>query len=383
MGKVFSDNEKKVLFFINYVPPDYGGGYLRAFRQAKRLNKLGRLSSIITLTKSEKFTDEELSRDDILFLNSKFLLFLDLFIFLYKRKNEISTIYIVSPQWYTLICSLYAKFFSIKILIGVTLKGVDSPVSKGKNWFLQLYYRIKQLQFYLADSILVNSPALMEEIKNNKRLYRKTVLLPNPVDLDVYKPIQNCLDKKVIREKLNLPLEKKIVLFVGAVSFRKGVDRFYRYLDQLVEMADVILVICGNRSYPESNLILNNLFEKFNDNQTKRVYFREEVYNVYEYMQVCDLFMFPSLNEGLPNVLLEAMACQIPILSNRLEGITDYLLPNEFLVDDDIDEYVNKSLSILSNKKPFESILFYNFSKINNEFSTKKIDDMFLHLVDF
>jgi glycosyltransferase involved in cell wall biosynthesis len=51
--------------------------------------------------------------------------------------------------------------------------------------------------------------------------------------------------------------------------------------------------------------------------------FKGNVSNVYEYMNASDIFVFPSLSEGMPNALLEAMACRLPVIASRIGGVVD------------------------------------------------------------
>ena len=54
--------------------------------------------------------------------------------------------------------------------------------------------------------------------------------------------------------------------------------------------------------------------------------FVERTLHVDEYMKLADIFVLPSMREGLPNSLLEAMACGIPCVVTNLPGVTDWLV---------------------------------------------------------
>lgn len=50
--------------------------------------------------------------------------------------------------------------------------------------------------------------------------------------------------------------------------------------------------------------------------------------DLWTFLSSCDIFVFPTLSEGFPNVLLEAMACSLPIISSDFSGVED-ILPSE------------------------------------------------------
>lgn len=374
----------KVLFFVNVIPPDYGGGFLRAFRMAERLYKKNKLSSILTFTKKDKYgtIKRNTSFDDkITFLRMNLFLPLQIFLVMYRHRKYFNKLYIVSVHWYTLIAALIAKILGKKVIIGVTLQGVDSPITQHKNLLINFYYKIKNWQFKLADKIIVNSPALVEECAISPTLTEKVTLIVNPINLAIYKPITEN-EKQNLRKLLNLPLDRKIILFVGGVIYRKGADKLHSYLGEILKIApNSTLVICGSKHFEESSAILNQLFQSYNIKERDIVHFREEVPNVHEYMQCADLFIFPSLREGLPNVILEAMACGLPILSNKIDGITDFLLTEEFLVNNnEVLTFVQQTQNIFTNPEKYRSVIERNLKLIEREFSSEKLDSDFLNL---
>ena len=60
-----------------------------------------------------------------------------------------------------------------------------------------------------------------------------------------------------------------------------------------------------------------------------RIYFVEKTQHVNEYMKISDVFVMPSSREGMPNVLLEAMASALPCVVRLLPGVTDWLIDDQ------------------------------------------------------
>jgi glycosyltransferase involved in cell wall biosynthesis len=63
--------------------------------------------------------------------------------------------------------------------------------------------------------------------------------------------------------------------------------------------------------------------------QGKRIFFVERTHETEKYYQAADIFVMPSLREGLPNAMLEAMSCELPVVVSRLEGVTDWVVEND------------------------------------------------------
>lgn len=81
--------------------------------------------------------------------------------------------------------------------------------------------------------------------------------------------------------------------------------------------------------------------------------------NVYDYFRWCDLLIHPSDTEGLPRVVMEAMALKKPVIANAVGGVTDYVINGYtgFLTHyNDVDEYVNKILLLHTNRTLYDTI---------------------------
>lgn len=142
------------------------------------------------------------------------------------------------------------------------------------------------------------------------------------VDFDRFRP----MDKTEAREKLGLDTKGHYVLFVGRINERKGV----RYL---IEAMDAVL-----DEYPSTELLLvghtrrEKIFADLKESAElkgieKKVHFLGSIPNkrLPLYYNAADVFVLPSLTEGLGLVLVEAAACNCPVIGTEVGGIVDLM----------------------------------------------------------
>jgi len=156
---------------------------------------------------------------------------------------------------------------------------------------------------------------------------------------------------------------KKVLLFIGAVIARKGVDVLIdSFLDLSRNFNDLYLVLVGPKSKGDSKNIneafVEELEEKIKENDLgERVYWEgiirdQEV--MVDYYRAADIFVFPTRNEGLPNVLIEASAAELPVVATLLPGITDEVIEDGvsgYLVEkEQTDQFVEAIDSLLKDK---------------------------------
>ena len=143
--------------------------------------------------------------------------------------------------------------------------------------------------------------------------------VPNAIDTDVFKP----MDKQEARKRFNLPIDKKLLLF-GAQRItdeRKG----FRYLAEACEHISMrhpdlpdnigVAVLGGDAEKVKSALPLPVYPVNYLSNETEIA----ELYNA------VDLFVTPSLQDNLPNTIVEAMACGVPCVGFDVGGIPEMI----------------------------------------------------------
>lgn len=367
----------KILFLINSIPPDYGGGYLRVFRTASRFKEYGWLYKIATYTKRDLYTENlNVRNEDVIFLKKNPLWrFIELPLRMLFHSKDYDALYIASARWYSVLPTFVAKLQGKKVVNSVTLSMVDSPALPPSNLIKIPYYFYKNIQFKFADYVFVNSPLLVEECKNCGIDESRIKLVNNPVNTDIFHSVGDDA-KKSMRKEYGLNEDNLTILFVGSINRRKGCDLFPDIFNKFFSFCKVSVnfVICGQKGYAETDEILSNLQKIFKENDSVLLV-REEEQNPSVFYQLADIFLFPTTNEGMPNVVLEAMASGCMIKCNLLPGITDYVLDDTFLVNNNnVNEYVDGICDYNNHRKEYEECIKNNIEKIKSSYSIISVD---------
>jgi len=113
--------------------------------------------------------------------------------------------------------------------------------------------------------------------------------------------------------------ERWEIITIGRLTKRKGLDTLIRSLPNVIgDCPTAHLTIVGDGKEWNS---LNKLVDELRLNQ--HITFLGQQADVSSLLLHSDLFVLPSLSEGLPTVILEAMACGIPVIASRLPGVME------------------------------------------------------------
>jgi len=175
----------------------------------------------------------------------------------------------------------------------------------------------------LADRITVVSEQVKQMVLKREKLNpAKIVTIPNGVDVE---DLKACADKASKREALHLTKQGPVLGCVANLAVRKG----HRYL--IEAMAPVV------KAYPDTTLLLigeGNQKEKIADRVrsyglTDHVRFLNRRHDVLEILEVIDIFVLPSLEEGMSNALLEAVAKGRPAVVTDVGGNGEVVVHGE------------------------------------------------------
>lgn len=199
---------------------------------------------------------------------------------------------------------------------------------------LYLNQQIESIGLRFSDLIITNNNGLKEEIlrklKNERHIDVK-VLFNNISPI----PVPDLKDINLKRARYGIEESAKVIVTAGVLNQGKRVEWLINCLKN-IRVGKLHLFIVGTGSkkadfhYKE---YLKGLTQKLKIEE--QVHFtgwvdKEELGKIFH---VSDLFVMPSINEGMPNAMLEALGLGLPCIGSRIPGIIDILQYDELLFD--------------------------------------------------
>lgn len=172
-----------------------------------------------------------------------------------------------------------------------------------------------------ADIVMVPT----EELKKYARGHgaKKVEIIPNGVDTELFK------DRPLDIKGSTFPDKKNItILFVGRLERQKNLETLIRAVHEI--STNIKLVFVGSGSLKEEFLLLAKKLKVYLE--IKKPVPHGRLSDIYHQ---ADIFVLPSLVEGHPKVLLEAMVCELPCVASDIPGARDIITHNKdgFLVE--------------------------------------------------
>jgi glycosyltransferase involved in cell wall biosynthesis len=246
-----------------------------------------------------------------------------------------------------------------KFVLTLHSKQDQSFRSKWNGFYGFWYDYITRKSIRLYDWIIADNKLLLDHYhkKFGFDLKRASIISP-PVDLNVYIP-QN---KSVLRQKYNLNVADKLILFAGRLEKEKNLELLLRSCRLLIdETWKIKLWIVGDGSE------LQNLQEIANEIDLKEVAFKGNVdrNTLSEYMNCADVFALSSLHEGGPIVVKEALASNLPVVSVDVGDVDEVIngLEGCFISSYDEQEFaksLKKAVEFDGDRNYREAVLRYS-----------------------
>ncbi|MGQ0736662.1 MAG: glycosyltransferase family 4 protein [Acidobacteriota bacterium] len=224
----------------------------------------------------------------------------------------------------TLLVMALARVCRKRVLIKLTSVGHDDGVAMKTRGGLRF------VCYKSADVFVGVSPRHERAHQEAGLPPGKFRLVPNGVDLDRFHPASPD-ERRQARARLGLEKHRPLVLFVGFFSHEKRPDLLYDAWASLAEsglQSTLVLVGATSSTYYEIDprMASSMRADAARRGLSSSLVFVEHTSAIEEYYRAADVFALPTLREGMPNAVLEAMASGVPPVVTRLEGITDSIV---------------------------------------------------------
>lgn len=309
--------KKKICFFI---PSLGGGGAERA-----TVNLANSLSDhfdvdLVISNGNEGYIEEVNTRVNVIDFNSKKLRYSLFKLIAYLRANKPHSL--ISVLTSANVLAILARFFSmqqIKLIISERA-AIGEALTNNASWQARLNLLFIRFLYGYADKIVTVSMGIAKELVEKFSIKKKKIEV-------IYNPVvdQSLIEKSLL--PLNNPFfdHKKIpmILGIGRLTEQKDFPTLIKAFNLLKDHENAKLVILG-----EGHL-LNSLQSLVKDLSIENhVFFPGFVENPFVWMKNAKLFVLSSAYEGLPNALIQAMACGTQVISTNCPTGPQEILEN-------------------------------------------------------
>ena len=228
----------------------------------------------------------------------------------------------------------------------------------------------------LANKIVCCSNSVKyDQINYFKANSKKTYVIENFCD---FEGIQKCMNKKIKKSEQKYITDNVVIATARLVKHKNHAHIINAFKEVIKKVPDAKLLIFGRGPLKEE---LTNQINKLNlENNVYLMDFRVDYYN---FMKYAKAFVLASDFEGFPNVLIEALACRVPIIATDAPGGSKEILSDNYYQDKGVDKLTKEKYGILipkfnsedkQNEKKLAKaiIMLLTNEKLNQEYKEKE-----------
>ena len=226
--------------------------------------------------------------------------------------------------FYAGVTALFFKYFS-KTPYLLTLQSGDSDeFIQKRTWWWKFYYQRVYRNAKITQAISQYLAKRSRKAGNKGEI----ILVPNGVDLDLFKNNLSSEEKLALKKSLNIADDDLVLMSVSRLVLKNAIDDIIKATNFLLYKSGlkVKLILLGSGP-DEKNLKSLSLNQGVADDVIFLGY--KDHAEIVEYLQIADVFIRPSLSEGLGNSFLESMVLGVPVIATEVGGIPDFLVNNE------------------------------------------------------
>jgi glycosyltransferase involved in cell wall biosynthesis len=192
----------------------------------------------------------------------------------------------------------------------------------------------------------------------------KLAVIPNGVDARMFES-----ESEMSLKHFGIADENAVILFLGRLDPQKGIDWLLKAVQPvLAERPNCHLVLAGSGDWPH--------YQRFLHKKTNQITWLGWQANTAALLRRSSVLVLPSRWEGMPNVVLEAMAARVPVLATDVEGVRETLGPateQQIVRFDDSDSFQRKLRALLDDVDLRAQIIVANQARVKSQFTIERM----------
>ena len=375
----------KICAFSYYFPPHFSGAGLQTLTLAKELSKQGVQYFFVTvdntgLPRYELYHGFEIYRiADGPKKHGEFVMWWNLYRTLRRLRNRFDIIHASGSTYRNSAVGLIGKALGKKSLTLVSMAQNDLYDIGRTRVGIAHKYLLGHVDRYVSLSSQIS-----DELKGLPLDKKKAIEIPQGVNTERF-CIADAQEQARLRAELNLP-ERPIALYTGVFDSRKNIEWLvHTWMRHFEKFRGWCLLLVGptSRDQRDAGLRERLVAAVRGAKLENDILFRDFSPVPENYYRSADLFILPSRNEGLPNVVLEAMSCGLPCVVTRVSGATDVIEHDASGMLFDVNDertFVDAMIPLINNRERRTVIGKRASAKIHDRLSSKKSAERYLRL---
>ena len=318
----------RVLMYTAYFDPEYSGAALQALTLARVLRGRGHHVEFITNRwaglpewgEVEGFRVWRLEPGRLR-KHRELRLWYNLARLVWQRRREFDILHSHGAYYTHAFIGPLGRVTGLKTLVKASLANDDlqdlsRPVIGWMHRFM-----LRRIDAYVAIS-----QDLAQEFRAGGLDPARIHYLPNGVDCVRFHPA-DAAARPTLRASLGLPEQRPIALYIGVLDERKNILWLaQQWVHNRGFGTDALLVAVGPQSREDPEGVLRGRLQALSQGAPELFQLRDFTPDILPWYQAADVLVLPSLKEGLPNVVLEAMACGLPCVAARASGSRELIV---------------------------------------------------------
>jgi glycosyltransferase involved in cell wall biosynthesis len=263
---------------------------------------------------------------------------------------------------------LVVKLFRKKIML-IAAASTTQILNTNKDKYSRYLSFIFKINYFLFDSIVVYSTQIIQEWNLEKFSHKIHIAHEHFIDLN--------------KLRIYVPFKQRdeCIGYIGRLSQEKGIFNLVEAIPDILEVIEPISVLIGGDG-PLRGEIENILNEKKLNGKVKLT-----GWITHDNLPIClnklKLIILPSYTEGLPNIMLEALACGTVVLATAVGAIPDFIKDGKtgFIMENNSPGCIARNVIRVLNHPKLEKITDNGRDLVENEFTYKKAVDKFREIL--